>query len=122
MAESHHLVSFLCNDEHGLPEGHVGAVEILDEIRLACPSNRPPVFRVFDEQIQVGRIRYPHLGWQSCVGNIFWDAGKMHVADARRLIRDLLARGWVVEEHAESGPFAHLVGRPAPGWTREEGR
>lgn len=117
MKSSHHLVIFLCNDEHGLPEGHVGAVEILDEIRLACPTDRPPVFKLhLPSQVQVGRRRYRYLGWQTCVGNIFWDAGKMHVAEARRLIRDLIAHGWVVEEHAESGPFAHLVSatRSAP--------
>lgn len=114
---SHHLVTFLCNDEHGLPEGHIGAVEIHDEIRLTCPTDRPPVFRVLDKRLKVGRHYYAHLGWQTCVGNIFWDAGKMHVAEARRLIRDLIAKGWVVEEHAESGPFTHLVpgfGRPCP--------
>ena len=106
---SHHSVMFLCNDDHGMPTGRVEAVEISDEIRLVWPTERPPTLRVRERRFNVGRYHYAHFGHTTWVGNIFWDSVTMHVSEARMLIRNLLAAGWVVEEHAESGPFAHLI-------------
>lgn len=106
---SHYSVMFLCNNDHGLLSGHVECVEVHNEIRLTCQKPRPPTFRINDKRLQVGRRHYPHLGWQSCVGNLYWDAATMHITEARNLIRNLLADGWAVEEHAVRGPFAHLV-------------
>lgn len=108
---SHHSVMFLCNNDHGLPTGGVECVEVTDEIKLTCQSVRPKTFRLSGRRLKVGRYHYEHLGSQSCVGNLYWDAATMHVAEARRLIRNLLADGWAVEEHAEEGPFAHLARR-----------
>lgn len=108
---SHHSVTFLCNNDNGLLSGHVECVEIHDEIRLVCQKPQPTRFWVGNKRIKVGRRFYPYLGWQTCVGNLYWDAFTMHVAEVRRLIRNLLADGWLVEEHAEEGPFAHLARR-----------
>jgi hypothetical protein len=115
--KSHHSVMFRCNDDNGLSNGHVDEIDIADEIHIVCTRGRPPTFRVYPSaapnRLSVGRRHCEHLGYSEWVGNVFWNAATMHVAEARRLIRDLLADGWTVESYAERGPFRHLVPKAA---------
>lgn len=103
----------LCNDEHGMSEGRVACVEISDEICIV-PTRTPPVLRVFTDAIKVGRCKYAIRSHASCVGNVHWDAVTMNEGAARSLLGGLLASGWVVEQHAEDGPFADLVPKSEP--------
>lgn len=112
-------IMLCCNDERGDSAGRVNHVEIGDEISLAWPTDRGRVMKWSKVDqcgtswviggIQIGRRRYTCRGRNSCVGNIFWDATSMTLEEARRLVRDLIVSGWVVEQHADDGPFADLV-------------
>lgn len=66
------------------------------------------------DSVKVGRHNWACRDRQVCVGNIFWDAVSMHADTASLLVADLIASGWTVEEHAEDGPFAKLVGEAGP--------
>lgn len=109
-----HHVMFYCNDERGHFTGRVEIVEIADEVRLVCQRARPPVIRFTLGDVQIGRRKYTCGARGYRVGNFFWDFASMRTGEARLLVRELLANGWSVEEHAEDGPFADLVRKATP--------
>lgn len=100
-------VMLCCNDERGNITDRVEGIEIGDEMRLA---GSPRTLRLANDRIRIGRHWYAKRGWHTWVGNVFWDSTHMAREVARTLVRDLLAAGWQIEEHAEEGPFADLVG------------
>lgn len=102
-------IMFCCNDERGNHTGRVSEIEIGDEMRLAWTGSRPPAMRAVPSGVKIGRRVYECRGWSEWVGNVFWNAASMAEPQARQLIVDLLASGWVVEEHAADGPFARLA-------------
>lgn len=99
-------VLFCCNDDRGNFTGHVDTVEIADEIRL---TGLPRRLDIRDGRAKVSRHEYPCHDVVPWVGNIMWDGCSMTLVDARRLVGNLLAGGWTVEEWADEGPFADLV-------------
>lgn len=102
-------VMFCCNDDRGNFAGRVEEIEVGDLVRIVAVN--APTFRVLPrDQIKIGRRYYATRGeWSEWVGNIFWNSVSMREEEALRLVRELLANGWAVEEWAEEGPFAEIA-------------
>ena len=106
-------VMLCCNDEHGNFAGRVTWIDIADEIRIAS-TNTLGAYVAFWQgrhglEVKVIRRKFDCSQRMVCVGNVFWDSVAMSIETARELVTYLLASGWVVEEHAEEGPFADLA-------------
>lgn len=106
-------VMLCCNDERGNFAGRVVAIDIEDEIHIACAMDRGSTIRFLmkpaGDVVKIGRRTFACDHRQCCVGNVFWDSVSMSRIAAYALVRSLLESGWVVEEHAEEGPFADLA-------------
>lgn len=102
--KSYHVM-LLINDDRGEPTGRVEGIDIHDEVHIVGDAK----LTLDLGGIKVGRRRYECRSWQRWVGNVFWDAVRMDEETAKKLVGDMLARGWSVEQYAEDGPFADLA-------------
>lgn len=100
-------VSFACNDDRGNFAGRIEEVSIEKvELHLEGPSI---VYREEDRRLLVGRRRFDHLGTTVWVGNWCWNGAYMHSAEARRLVKYLIERGWKARTGPADGPWAKLI-------------
>lgn len=115
-------VHFCCNHaEDGAWAGKLFALNIPDEVDLHGPARSLAMRRGTDE-VLFRRAAYPCIGWSTWVGNWCWDATKMRLSIARRLVAAALDAGFTVESNALDGPFADLVVEPRPSCFRRETR
>lgn len=96
-------VMLCCNDDSGMDAGFVETIQFGDRDLVLSGPRR--VCRFERNRVKIGRCWYPFAIRQTCVGNIYWDAVRMRIADALRLAKTLRAGRWTVEEQVIGGPF-----------------
>jgi hypothetical protein len=54
-------------------------------------------------------VHYPCVARESHVGNLCWERARVSLDDARRLMRQLFAAGWDLDEWTEASPFNDVI-------------
>jgi hypothetical protein len=112
------LVQLCCNDDHGNFDDQLHQVEISDEADLCLKIELGPLgpglpFSWTGDLLRFetdGQVRWfkarGHITW---VGNVYWDATRMDLADALEFAEYLIRRGFSVTEHACEEPWQSFV-------------
>jgi hypothetical protein len=84
------------NDERGNHTGRVNNLHIGDCMELEgyfTDWRANPTCSHGKYHLRVGRFTYRIAGYREYVGNIMWDAAKMELSEASRLVNDLRKTG-----------------------------
>jgi hypothetical protein len=109
-------VALCVNDPHsGAPTGRVcradfGHNEVSLDTGFGYDSGNPTFAFLPPHRVRIGRCVYTIHGYRSHVGNWCWDDVRMTRGEAKRLIANLLKRGFTVDEALDA---TDLV---APTW------
>lgn len=105
-------VSLACNDHrNGNFDGRFGSAQLADlrgyDATLEGPDIRVSV--AGQDRLRIGRRVFEARGRRYGVGNWCWDEWQMSRAEALRLLRYLLERGFQVTDHTLGGPFERTI-------------
>lgn len=101
-------VAFACNDARGVFVGGFSAIEFDSPFghHVSAEGRRKRLgFTLHGTRVRVGRVYFIATDRKIWEGNMMWDGVRMPVGEARRLLANLKADGWIVTEATMGNPF-----------------